>query len=221
MSYKQEAAGSSPASPTHSTRGRSSAAVERSPETRRGAGSSPAGHAQRLRSSNAAELPTLDRRVAGSTPAGATSSAAIRLGRAARRAAVTREGRFEPCRRSSCRRRSVSVAARLADNEQGVVRFHDLRPIRLPPWSRGMTPGSQPGSAGSSPAGGTPSGCRGEATPPVSGTGDRWFDSSRPDLGGLGGTVLVVGVRWASRGKDAGIVRSRRLRARPRTQQPA
>ena len=33
--------------------------------------------------------------------------------------------------------------------------------------------------------------------------------------------MLVAGVRWASRGKDAGSVRSRRLRARPRTQQPA
>src|SRR5438309_2340626 len=36
-------------------------------------------------------------------------------------------------------------------------------------------------------------------------------------LGGLGGTSLVVGVRWSVRGKDAGSVRSRRLRARLRT----
>src|SRR3954464_12208715 len=40
-------------------------------------------------------------------------------------------------------------------------------------------------------------------------------------LGGLGGMVLVVGVRWASRGKDAGSVDSCLLSTRLRTQQPA
>src|SRR5213592_3220108 len=36
-------------------------------------------------------------------------------------------------------------------------------------------------------------------------------------LGGLGGTSLVVGVRWSFRGKDAGSVNSRKLLARLRT----
>ena len=36
--------------------------------------------------------------------------------------------------------------------------------------------------------------------------------------GGFGGISLAVGVRWSFRNKDAGSVRSRRLRARPRTQ---
>jgi hypothetical protein len=64
-------------------------------------------------------------------------------------------GRFEPCRRSSSfNRRSVSVAARLADNEQGLVRFQDLRLSTCPRGRAAVTPGSQPGSAGSSPAGG-------------------------------------------------------------------
>jgi hypothetical protein len=69
LSDTEEAAGSSPAPPI--LRDRSSARVERPPETRGVAGSIPAGH---IRGSVAqmAELPPLKRRVAGSTPAGAT-----------------------------------------------------------------------------------------------------------------------------------------------------
>jgi hypothetical protein len=74
------------------------------------------------------------------------------------------------------------VAARLADTEQGVVRFHDLRLIHMPPWSRGSDAGFSTRRRGFKSRRGYSSGCRGEATPPVSGTGDRWFDSSRPDL---------------------------------------
>src|SRR6266568_8876254 len=37
-------------------------------------------------------------------------------------------------------------------------------------------------------------------------------------LGGLGGTSLVLGVRWSFRGKDAGSVNSRKLLARLRYQ---
>src|SRR5947209_2456773 len=44
---------------------------------------------------------------------------------------------------------------------------------------------------------------------------------ARAGLGGFGGTVLVAGVRWASRGKDAGSADSGVLSVRPRTQQPA
>src|SRR5437763_8303299 len=40
-------------------------------------------------------------------------------------------------------------------------------------------------------------------------------------MGGPGGTVLVAGVRWASRGKDAGSADSGVLSVRPRTPQPA
>jgi glyoxylase-like metal-dependent hydrolase (beta-lactamase superfamily II) len=36
-------------------------------------------------------------------------------------------------------------------------------------------------------------------------------------LGGLGGTPLVAGARWSFRGKDAGSVRTRKVRARLRT----
>ena len=74
------------------------------------------------------------------------------------------------------------MAARLADTEQGVVRFHDLRLIHMPPWSRGSDAGFSTRRRGFKSRRGYSSGCGGEATPPVSGTGDRWFDSSRPDL---------------------------------------
>jgi hypothetical protein len=46
------------------------------------------------------------------------------------------------------------VAARLADNEQGLVRFQGLSST-CPRGRAAVTPGSQPGSAGSSPAGGS------------------------------------------------------------------
>jgi hypothetical protein len=46
------------------------------------------------------------------------------------------------------------VAARLADTEQGLVRFQGLRSVSCPRGRAAETPGSQPGSAGSSPAGG-------------------------------------------------------------------
>ena len=73
------------------------------------------------------------------------------------------------------------MAARLADNEQGVVRFHDLRLIHAPVVERDDA-GLSTRKRGFKSRRGYSSGCRGEATPPVSGTGDRWFDSSRPDL---------------------------------------
>ena len=60
------------------TRDRSSAPVERSPETRGVAGSIPAGHIPGS-VAQLAELPPLKRRVAGSTPAGATLASLIAL----------------------------------------------------------------------------------------------------------------------------------------------
>jgi hypothetical protein len=39
-------------------------------------------------------------------------------------------------------------------------------------------------------------------------------------LGGFGGIALVAGACWSFEGKDAGSARSRRLRARLRTQPP-
>jgi hypothetical protein len=88
----------------------------------------------------------------------------------------------------------VSAAARLADTEQGLVRVQDLRSVRsCPRGRRAMTPGPQPGSCGFEsrrgcclllPVGET-------ATPPASGAGDRWFESSRADLRGRGGAVLA------------------------------
>ena len=47
------------------------------------------------------------------------------------------------------------MAARLADTEQGLVRFQGLRSVSCPRGRAAVTPGSQPGSAGSSPAGDT------------------------------------------------------------------
>ncbi len=168
--------------------GRSSAAVERSPETRRGAGSSPAGHTQRLRSSTrqscrlligglqvrglpgplwkdchrrgipsrkrvrlrplGVRLPLLPLGVEQCSDPARSNGYDARL--------LIAKSRFEPCRRSSFHfRRSVSVAARLADTEQGLVRFQGLRSVSRPRGRAAVTPGSQPGSAGSSPAGGT------------------------------------------------------------------
>src|SRR5262249_29005665 len=92
------------------------------------------------------------------------------------------KSRFEPCRRSLSHRRSVSVAARLADNEQGLVRFQDLRYF-MPPWSSGSDAGFSARKRGFESRRGFFRLAVGETvTPPVSGTGDRWFDSSRPDL---------------------------------------
>jgi hypothetical protein len=78
--------------------------------------------------------------------------------------------RFEPCRRSCTSEHHAPVV----DEE--------------------MTPGSQPGGSGFDSR-------RGyrrhhlsvgeQATPPVSGTGDRWFDSSQTDLRGRGAAVLA------------------------------
>jgi hypothetical protein len=73
------------------------------------------------------------------------------------------------------------VEARLADIEQGLVRFQGLRPF-LPPWSSGDDARLSTGKARvrippgvfQLPVGKT-------ATPPASGAGDRWFDSSRAD----------------------------------------
>src|SRR5262249_31643542 len=56
--------------------------------------------------------------------------------------------RFESCRRSFSLRRSVSVAARLVDNEQGWVRFEALGLFYVPPWWRGSAAGSSPRGGG-------------------------------------------------------------------------
>ena len=48
----------------------------------------------------------------------------------------------------------------------GSIPAAGVRTHIMPPWSNGMTPGSQPGSAGSTPAGGARStGCRGAGHP--------------------------------------------------------
>jgi hypothetical protein len=55
-----------------------------------------------------------------------------------------------------------------------------------------MTPGPQPGSCEFESRRGCFIWLWGSlATPPVSGTGDRWFESSRPDLRGRGAAVLA------------------------------
>jgi hypothetical protein len=78
------------------------------------------------------------------------------------------------------------VAARLADTEQGLVRVQDLRLIHLmPPWSSGCDAGFSARKRGFESRRGFLRLAVGEtATPPASGAGDRWFDSSRPDLHG-------------------------------------
>jgi hypothetical protein len=111
------------------------------------------------------------------------------------------------------------VAARLADTEQGLVRFQGLR-SSCPRGRAAVTPGSQPGSAGSSPAGGSSQcmpGCGGvghpagfgyrrplvriqPARPSTRGGGAaflaslmssrRGFESHPRNMGGLGGTVV-------------------------------
>ena len=183
LSDTEEAAGSTPAPPIHVTVAQP---VERSLETRGAAGSIPAGHITlRLRSSSGQSsrflpgdvqvrgLPGspwkdchwrgipprkrlgLPRRLGGSTPSPSALSGVVEL---VRRAVVTREI-------------AGSIPA------AGALRTPRLRGRTV------MTPGSQPGSAGSTPAGGTPQLAVGEqATPPTLGVGDRRFDSCRPDL---------------------------------------
>ena len=128
----------------------------------------------RLRSSTGPEPPTLNRWSAGSNPAGATLEGLpscgipsrkraglralgvrlpllpFRCGRAARRTTVNREAQVRilpPELGHPPRRRPVSVEARLADIEQGLVRFQGLRPS-CPRGRAVMTPGSQPGRRG-------------------------------------------------------------------------
>ena len=76
------------------------------------------------------------------------------------------------------------MEAQLADNEQGLVRFQGLRLVSMPPWSSGHDVRLSTGKGGFDSRRGyclslLPVGEK--ATPPVSGTGDRWFDSSRAD----------------------------------------
>jgi hypothetical protein len=106
----------------------------------------------------------------------------FRRSRAARRATVNREAqvRILP---PELRRRPVSVAARLADIEQGLVRFQRLRPA-MPPWSNGDDARPSTGKVRVRLPPGVlhdllPVGE--QATPPASGAGDRWFDSSQAD----------------------------------------
>ena len=72
------------------------------------------------------------------------------------------------------------MAARLADNGQGLVRFQDFPTDRL--------------AVGES------------ATPPASGAGDRWFDSSRPDLHDTtrgGGAAFLASLMSPRRGFES------------------
>ena len=95
--------------------------VERPSETRRAAGSSPAGHITRLRSSTGQSCRLL------------IGGVQVRI--------------LPPELFARRRRRPVSVEARLADIEQGLVRFQGLRPS-CPRGRTVMTPGSQPGGSG-------------------------------------------------------------------------
>jgi hypothetical protein len=75
------------------------------------------------------------------------------------------------------------VAARLADDEQGLVRFQDLRLIDTLRLAVGES-----------------------ATPPASGAGDRWFDSSRPDLYDTkrgGGAAVLASLMSSRRGFES------------------
>jgi hypothetical protein len=191
------------------SRGRSSAPVERSPETRRVAGSIPAGHTFRLRSSTREScrllLGTVQVRLLPGplrkdchrcgTPSRKRvrlrplrvrlpllplhSGVAERLG--ARLLIATR--RFDSCRRSfggRCPWRHGSLIPSRAWFES---RASDAA---SPRGRAAVTPGSQPGSAGSSPAGGISFrvflAVGKTDIPPASGAGDRWFDSSQPDF---------------------------------------
>src|SRR5436190_5929713 len=70
---------------------------------------------------------------------------------------------------------------------------------------------------GTFPAGGTTSARRRRSRKPTASSA-RDPENRGRQLGGLGGTPLVVGVRWSFRGKDAGSVNSRKLLARLRYQ---
>ena len=100
--------------------------------------------------------------VGGSTPSPSAFVPARSNGYDAR--LLIAKSRFEPCRRSF-HRRSVSVAARLADTEQGLVRFQDLRLIDMPPWSSGSDAGFSARKRGFESRRGFSSGCRGDGHP--------------------------------------------------------
>jgi hypothetical protein len=74
----------------------------------------------------------------------------------------------------------VESVRRATVNRERQVRA--LPPQLQPSWSNGnMTPDSQSGGCGFNSRRGRSSGCRQAGIPPVSGTGDRRFDSCRPD----------------------------------------
>jgi hypothetical protein len=163
LSYKQEAAGSIPASPINVAVAQP---VERPPETRGAAGSIPAGHTSGS-VAQTAELPVLTRDGAGSTPAGATRG----------RTATGAVSRLENGWASgpwgfdslSFRLRSgvVELARRATVNRERQVRALPPEP-HAPVVETAMTPGLNPEAAGSTPAGGArriASGCGGAWSP--------------------------------------------------------
>ena len=98
-----------------------------------------------------------------------------------------------PSRKSAFRRRRGGKTRDCYSRER---RFESCRRSLVPPWSKQrMTPGSQPGGAGSSPAGGFSHDrllAVGKlAIPPAPDAGDRRFESCRPDSRGRGAAVLA------------------------------
>ena len=77
------------------------------------------------------------------------------------------------------------MAAQLADNEQAWFDSRTSDLIHMPPWSSGCDAGFSARKRGFESRRGFLHLAVGEtATPPASGAGDRWFDSSQPDLHG-------------------------------------
>ncbi len=83
--------------------------------------------------------------------------------------------------------------------------------VPCPRGRTAMTPGPQPGGAGSTPAGGSSftTGRGGDGTPPASGAGDRRFDSCRPDSGSSRRRRSRTGRDMEEGGGFAGASRSR------------
>lgn len=107
--------------------------------------------------------------------------------------AVLRRRATSPRRFESCCLRFVPAWSSGQDARLLIARrrFEACRRSLAPVVEAAMTPGPQPGTAGSSPAGGLYLAVGETATPPASGAGDRRFDSCRPDLRGRGAAVLA------------------------------